>query len=224
MKRPDGSDPAAYGDPAKWPPDRWAWEFLRRNEQFLAACKAVKDEALSIEHQLGIAETFHLKRFKPAAEPYSGAGFKKALFKVSAVSFWTRLNESDEAKRPRTLLAGEMAVLLDLNAALFSKRALEKQLAMATRLATKQLAQLVAARGMKLPTHKVRKDGLFELLRILDADAAGTKHREIFIQVFPNKAKTEPASGAAWRETFKPLIKRARKLAAEDYLKLTLAG
>ena len=60
-KRPDGLSLDRYKGHEKWSYRRWAWEFLRRNEDFIAACDALnRNEKTEIE----IAEEFHLADFK----------------------------------------------------------------------------------------------------------------------------------------------------------------
>ena len=94
-KRPDGTDVERYIGMEKWSYRRWAWEFLRRNEQFLAACKRA-NSAESNDEKAKVAAEFGLKRYKPYTESFTGAS-GKPLFAAGSISSWSQLDiEKDE--------------------------------------------------------------------------------------------------------------------------------
>lgn len=172
-QRPFGDDPAAYEGWAHWSRGQWAWEFLRRNDEFQRGCQ---DET----HDSGtLAARFHLKRFKHFGDQY--AQERKAAFRVGIRSFprsktfVKRLKAGKHDPEHFTTLLTSTEVLLKFQLAP-TKRALNTSIARQCRQAEEKLQALAAL----LRAHKnadeelgsgvhefVRKD-LLKALRALD--------------------------------------------------------
>ena len=223
-ERPNGKSLEQYKGADTWSRKRWAWEFLRRNVDFLERCKALKKnvpEALSEED---VASQFGLKRFKSAAEPYSKKGeFQKPRFVAESVPSYSRLLDEHPARRVRLLQAGEVAFILDLDAALLNAASLRKQIAVLTKIAKKRLGELAELRKVeKVPKHRVHENQLLSFIRILDARAAGMKRQDIFELVFPDEAEQCARKAGTWEDVYSPLEARAKEYVARDHIKLVL--
>ncbi len=59
-KRPIGREKNEYSGHEQWTFQRWAWEFLRRNSDFQAACKQAAGNPVD---EQAVAEQFGLKKF-----------------------------------------------------------------------------------------------------------------------------------------------------------------
>lgn len=62
-RRPSGENLEDYDGHDRWSYRRWAWEFLRRNDQFIGACRALEDGDEPRRDE--IAKQVGLKKFKP---------------------------------------------------------------------------------------------------------------------------------------------------------------
>ena len=222
--RPNGESPEQYKGVRTWSRKRWAWEFLRRNADLLKQCSALDKDAPEALSKEDIAEQFGLKRFKSAAEPYSKKGkFQKPRFVAESVPSYSRLLDEHPPRRVRALQAGEVAFILDLDAALLNAASLRKQISVLTKTAKKRLSELAELRKVaKVPAHRVHENQLLSFIRILDARAAGMKRRDVFELVFSGEADHCAGEGSTWEDVYSPLEARAKEYAARDYIKLVL--
>ncbi|CAN7321771.1 DUF6499 domain-containing protein [Variovorax paradoxus] len=223
--RPNGKSLEQYKGTDTWSRKRWAWEFLRRNVDFLKHCKALTKNAPEALSEEDIARQFGLKRFKSAAEPYSKKGkFKQPRFVAESVPSYSRLLDEHPARRIRLLQAGEVAFILDLDAALLNAASLRKQIAVLTKIAKRRLGVLAELRKVaKVPSHRIHQDQLLSFIRILDARAAGMKRQDVFELVFRDEAAQCAQKAGGWEDVYSPLEARAKEYAARDYIKLVLS-
>ena len=99
--RPDGTDTDRYKGSMKWSYRRWAWEFLRRNEEFEMVCRQA-DANGSDEEKARIASEFGLRSYKSYAEPYVGKS-GRPRFTNGLVTSISHLDcDQDQDRRIRT--------------------------------------------------------------------------------------------------------------------------
>jgi len=218
--RPDGYEEDRYKNLEKWTYHRWAWEFLRRNEDFIKACEKTKiladgDEQ---EEKKRVAAEFRLAKFKNYTEGYtSGAG--KPIFTIGTIRTWGSLIDDKEISIK--LKAGQMVVRFNLNNMLDDAGSYTKQLRLAEAKVSLKLEELKALMNHKEKVqHKPRPHPYGQYLRILDHLASGKSHLECANLIFPENAnindKTEMQSFIS------SPIRAARKLAKTGYLNLSL--
>lgn len=173
-KRPDGTNEKDYANCEKWPPKRWAWEFLRRNPSFRSDSKAVlgKSEA----EQRAVAEKYSLKRFKPANEAYRGP-HGVPIFLGSSIRSWTNWDESLLELTKIKLKQSQVVILFDLEKAMVDRRSLRAQLLEAEKRLRSRLAELEAVRRKKADDHKPKSHVLKTYLRLLDLKYVAKKTR-----------------------------------------------
>lgn len=192
-KRPDGTDESRYKGSEKWSYRRWAWEFLRRNTDFIAACKRVRRKGTGKDEQI-VATDFGLQKFKPFTEGYSGIS-GKPVFSVGSITSWTNIDsdtpEAEPIKSIRpALLGGQVIVRFDVASAIADKQILEKQLR-ATRIRLENRLTKYAKKLNKEVTkkHPHRVSLFVEYLRLLDGAAAGRTQFESALSATPRLAE-----------------------------------
>ncbi|BEP53042.1 hypothetical protein GmRootV118_02860 [Variovorax sp. V118] len=223
-ERPNGKNLEQYKGAGTWSRKRWAWEFLRRNVDFLERCKELKKNVPGALPAEDVARQFGLKRFKSAAEPFWKKGeFQKPRFVAESVPSYSRLVDEQPARRVRPLKVGEVAFILNLDTALLHAASLRKQIAVVTKIAKKRLGELAELREVAtVPKHRIHENQLLSFIRILDARAAGMKRRDVFELVFPDEAEQCARKAGTWEDVYSPLEARAKEYAAGDYIKLVL--
>lgn len=128
-KRPDGTNPDDYKWHKRWSFRLWAWQFLRRNTAYQAACDNLKNVRGDIEGEKSrIAAKFGLKRYKYYREGYSQN--KRPIFVVGSFAIRSNLPAgNDESRIIRMSIApGAVAVRFDLQAMLNKSFGLKGQL------------------------------------------------------------------------------------------------
>lgn len=186
---PDGMTLERYSRLKEWSYKKWAWEFLRRNKQFRAACKRAKLTD-SDDERAKVAAEFGLKRYKPYTEKFKGES-GKPLFSAGSISSWSNLDsEEDKSRRVRVLLDnGQILVRFDLASSLADAEILKKQI----RLTEIRLEKRLKAYELKLKKesqfrrHKVSQFGQY--LRLLDLNLAGKSQIYSGLLIAPAKAK-----------------------------------
>lgn len=173
-KRPDGTDVERYAGCEKWSYRRWAWEFLRRNEHFRAACKAadVSDQA---NVKARIAAEYGLKCYKSYKEGYvSESG--RPIFAAGSITSWSYLDcENDESKRLRVSLnGGQVLIRFDVASALSDIQILEKQIRLADSRLRKRLKSIEVQLNKEAMVRRNKVSTFGHYLRLLDLRAAGT--------------------------------------------------
>lgn len=171
VKRPTGLKAADYGKFEKWTFRRWAWEFLRRNDDFAKRCRAAGEDLAARQ---AVADDFGLKRFKSFAEGYSKGS--KPRFSDDAICSWTWQEGQDRQARIR-IERGQVLIRFDLSTTTNDSAVLDAQLRAAkSRLNKRQAAYL---KEMALPEpkeHKKKPVYFLQSLRLLDLMAYGKKH------------------------------------------------
>ncbi|MBX3618633.1 MAG: hypothetical protein KF891_01375 [Rhizobacter sp.] len=174
-QRPKGTYVADYAGYQSWSYQRWAWEFLRRNEGFIEACDAVAEDDLA--RQVEIAAAYKLKRFRHYGWEFQGTKAAKPRFLPSDVSFWVFKGEHPTHHPKLSMQNGQIFVRFDLAQAILDSGAIEAQLRKAHRVLNNQFKKYIQSAGIKPPrAHKPRKDDYLRLIRLLDLlDADGRK-------------------------------------------------
>lgn len=189
---PSGEDLAEYEGHENWPPRRWAWEFLRRNDRFRRACRSVDPQ--DIRGQKKIAREFGLREFKDYRMPF-GTGRRRPKFRVNWIGYTT--NAGRKSKRTissRTLLPGQVIVRFDLASMCWDKKAIEPQLRVARKVIEEQLA--IHAKAQFGADHVVqdrrpKSDLLIRHLRTLDLLRRRLSIPQIIGKLYPALTKTE---------------------------------
>lgn len=218
-KRPDGMDVTRYEKCEKWSYHQWAWEFLRRNANFIEDCKKVR---LGGKGKQAVARKFGLKKFKDFIENYSIESFRTA-FSIASPSLWSSLNVSEQKARKIgiNLWPGQLIVRLDFAAAIKHEGAIDKQVNDAIRIISKK-ASVYKTRYQDLTKQHKRKEQTFGIyIRLLDLKAAGKTHLECGEILLKNKMQGT-ASPDDFRDDIKQRLKAARKMANEDYKYLSV--
>ncbi|WP_132979290.1 transcriptional regulator domain-containing protein [Pigmentiphaga sp. D-2] len=223
MPLPNGEDQNAYKNFVKWPKRRWAWEFLRRNPKFQAACKELDtlDEADAKKRKRKeIRIQFHLRFFKHAEERY-GRGPQRPVFTPTAA--WKV--EEDKNTRDVTVKLEEAHCLVrfDVRPMLLTnssfkyqfkqaKSAIELTMEDYLRRHPGQAAEKFSWKGSELP--------MIQLLRLLDMKAAGqTNKSEAYRKIFV--PDDDELSNETAKKSFNA-YKRAESIADHRYLALAL--
>lgn len=171
--RPDGLSLDRYKGHETWSYRRWAWEFLRRDDDFIRACAAVDSNERT---QRDVAKEFHLLHFKHCNMGFKSKKSPAPSYTVQAIKKWANL-KCGETKELQVRLKAELApgqVLLrfDLNQEFIVGGSLDAQLRVAKRTLEKTLTAYVEATKKKpAPKKKPERKIFLELLRRLDAVA-----------------------------------------------------
>lgn len=224
-KRPDGLDESRYKNINKWTFHQWAWEFLRRNAQYIDACKRVR--LGSEEEKQVVADRFKLKKFKDYTEAYIGAT-GKPKFSIGSITSSSNLNTNPKRVRNKLFKIeyGQIVIRFDLGQAIQDKNALKKQLRLAEQRLKKDLAEYEAQTKQTAASIDFRPTVFGKYLRILDCLDKRLSQYETAKVIFPshvNKYHDAPPKNirGALVEKIKPNIKSAREI-AENYLSLSV--
>lgn len=115
-----------YPDYKLWDSQRWAWEFLRRNTDFIGDCQEIKGRKSSKQEQ-AIAEKYGLSFFKHYSE--IDGPFPKFINKI--IDSWKN-KEGQESKVEINLKHGQMLILFNVNQTLETSFELRAQIKSAT--------------------------------------------------------------------------------------------
>lgn len=219
-KRPDRNNPGRYKNLENWKYRKWAWEFLRRNTEFISECKRV--ESGTDAEKLAVAKLFELKKFKMYSEKYKGAsGIPQ--FSMGSISSWTNLDCNSEEDRQILIRISPGQVLVRFNLAPVIKdvKALDKQLRLAERRVKKRLTvyEELIKKEAAVHKHKAMNFGMY--IRLLDLMAGGKKPLECAKLIFPSKV-SDGRTDHYLRQDIKAPIAAALKLANEGYIYLSV--
>lgn len=140
--------PVVYADES-WSFLRFAWEFLRLNESFKAAC----DKAEDSESKRKVAREYGLKHFVHYREEFDTSPVR-IRFNGADISSWSNISTNKEKKvlPDRSLRPGEIAIYFDLNYMLDERsKSFEKQLDQAKQTLSKRLASYAKKQNKHLP-------------------------------------------------------------------------
>jgi hypothetical protein len=162
--RPDGTSDKYYAKCEKWPPKRWAWEFLRRNPNFVLDTESVRGQTEA--EQLAVANKYGLGRVKPASDRYRGVhGFPQ--FFGGIIKCWPNLEDASR-KLSSTVGKNQMVILFDLEQMIADRASLRNQLDQAEKRLQKSLKELEIKNGKKAAAHKPKWEAMKFNLRLLD--------------------------------------------------------
>ena len=214
--RPTGEDVARYKKMDKWTYKKWAWEFLRRNPDYIADCKKVVS-AFDDEKD-AIARKYGLKKFKYNREGYR-EGVGRPKFDRGSMGFIPNLNEDATITRKINIAPGKVLVQFDLVTAFCDKKALNKQIRRTENMLDiykKQLpAKLIEQINVQKP--KVMNFGIY--IRLLDALAANKTTEECADLIFPNEKYEKPSFK---NKKVRDKIKSAKSYALDKYRYLSI--
>ncbi|MBI4807736.1 MAG: hypothetical protein HY799_02125 [Nitrosomonadales bacterium] len=219
-KRPDGVDTNRYKNLEKWSYRKWAWEFLRRNPEYIAECKRLRSGTDA--EKLAVAQQFGLKKFKEYSEGYKGpSGMPR--FSMGSISSWTNLDCDNTDGRRVAIRLGYAQVLVRFNLApvIQEKKALDKQFRMAEQRIKKRLAVYEKIITKEAASHKYKAVSFGIYIRLLDLLNAGASPLECAQQVFPGKVNNAQTENYL-RQAVKNPINSAKKMAEEGYLHLSV--
>ncbi len=212
----------AYRETKDWKKKRWAWEFLRRNPEFLAACVEVDKGVKSAED---VAEKYGLLHFKHCRESYKGDVHAPPKFLGTVIKWRFRLQEEDSEQDRRRLKVSEMVVVLRLEPCLYNTSSLDAQLRAARCAATKNLKKLAKLRNETLrPGRVTQRHQWVTYLRILDALANGKTHDEVALLVYAQDYKLDKKTREERVSFVKERIASARKMARSGYLDVAFSA
>lgn len=180
-----------YPDYKLWDSQRWAWEFLRRNTEFITDCDSIKSRNLAKQKQ-AIAEKYGLSFFKH----YSEKNEPHPQFINKIINHWTS-NEGHEEEFSINLKPGQMLVLFNVDQTLKTNFELRAQIKSATEALEKYRKDLIidsTAIGIDEKPPKRRSSSPVHYLRhlkVIDSRAKNISWAKIAKLVFYEKIKTD---------------------------------
>ncbi|MBS3913961.1 MAG: hypothetical protein KG003_05645 [Bacteroidetes bacterium] len=216
LPRPNGKDINRYKGMEKWSYRKWAWEFLRRNNDFILACK--KCEVGTDDEKQAIANQFGLLRFKDYRDPYTGS-YGKPKFTSDLLTSWSNQN-GDRSSKSIELEQGMVLVRFDLNASFIDTQSLDKQLQLAKGRLKKRLKEYSEKLNKKTVTHhhSFKTFGIY--IRLLDLLANRKTYAECARDIEPIKSADKTKEELS--ENIKQRIKKAREYTTHGYRFLAL--
>ncbi|MDR3571286.1 MAG: hypothetical protein P4L81_03750 [Candidatus Pacebacteria bacterium] len=167
---PDGTDISAYEGFETWHYRRWAWEFLRRNDDFREACSGLKklhgdDRDL---RKREIAKEFMLRNFRHCDRKVRDQD--RIAFLAQKISPFS----PSVTEWGASLENYEVAIVFDLRPSLYAKNAIKSQLENTRKTLLKRLAEFktLIAFENKSAAATVKEDVYLHRLRVLDARRA----------------------------------------------------
>lgn len=133
IRRPSGRSVEEYVGFEQWTYKRWAWEFLRRNPEFQAACDKAGEDTGKRQQ---VAKRFGLKRFVRYQRQTRRPDWAPE-FDSSTVSKWSWIKGREKMPALK-FLAGDVVIRFRLAATALDDAALDAQLADAKRYMTEQ--------------------------------------------------------------------------------------
>lgn len=224
-----------YKSNQKWSPRRWAWEFLKRNLEFIELCddaRHLTGDAKAVA-EFSIAKKFQLKKFKDYTENYSP---KNPIFLSTSIYKWK--GGSEKRKPDKTtirvkLLPGQVVIRFQVDATLNNSRAIKVQLESAKIHLERYRDDLInyAKKESQQPEGGEKRTDRFNpqpavflrRLKIIDAKRRGLTRNEIYKEVFPDKFKELDGDKDALHDLFKTEIPEATKM-LDKYLEIAAIG
>jgi hypothetical protein len=218
-RRPTGLEISDYEGCNNWSYHQWAWEFLRRNEEYIADCKEVRDGKKS---KMAVARKYGLKKFRGYKCNYiHKSGLPK--FSITSPFVWSDLNMTK--KKPRkiklNLHAGEMIIRLDLASAIEHTGAIDKQVIEAVKLIEKNVSDFKSSYKSLSKAHKRQEETFGIYLRLLDLKA-DKKSNLICGKILLTKKVNSGADNDDLRQDIKQRLRQAKELSTNDYKYLSV--
>ena len=229
---PTGDNVDEYIDWPAWSNVRWAWEFLRRNQEYAELCNMVKNNSIDAKECTRIVKRkFGLLDFKDYLEPFD-TSFKPPRFASAKVASFSRVTRKQEKAHLLVskirISRGEVLIRFDVTQ-IDTLRSLEGQIAAAAELLTLRENQWLKRK--KVEREKAQRNNYFllSLLRLLDFDktrkAVSTygvlTNSEVYRMLYPftlDEKKRDVSSSPSARDVFDKEFYAARKK-AESYTK-----
>lgn len=170
----DGTKRSQYEQCKSWSYKRWAWEFLCRNKQFIAACDKVingtdKEKAL-------VAKKYGLVQFKYYGDVQTKNNVYP-LFKDGVIKIWENLSNESICKKVN-IFPGQVIIRFRLASDINAELALKAQLGKAEKLLKKKLAEYEKTITKSIGKKELRTSSFIESIRILDMLASGIESVE----------------------------------------------
>jgi hypothetical protein len=215
-RRPRWNDVSSYPDHTTWSFSRWAWEFLRRNVEFIAECERAMDDD-SPDIKKGVANKFGLRDFKPFNQNFEWGVIPEWLNILPEVlaSPLVGVYPIKETVKP-----GRVVLSFDLNEMLKNRPVLDAQLFNAQVYLQGRLAEFATLNGRAIRSPRPHKSVLFDYLRVYDArvDAKVGENRIIAMELFPDEYGIE--NDYAGERRVSTYFKRAKEFVESSYLEL----
>lgn len=174
---PDGADISAYDGWETWDYTRYAWEYLRRNDEFRSACEELQkftgDDRDAKKRE--ITERFLLGKYRHCDAQIAGG--KSIAFQALQISPFKPESTSWQMQ----LKNYQAAIVFDLRPSLYAKDAVKVQLDNARNAIEKRLSKLRQLDGSKgkAAATTIKRAAHLHRLRVLDARRAGRSWEEI---------------------------------------------
>lgn len=172
---PTGDNLDEYIDWQAWSNVRWAWEFLRRNQEYAELCNMVKNGSIDVKKCKRIVKRkFGLLDFKDCFEPFDmSASFKPPRFVSAKVASFSRVTRKQEKAHLLVskirISRGEVLIRFDVTQ-IDTLRSLKGQIAAATELLKLRENQWLKRKEVERGKGQRNNYYLLSLLRLLDFD------------------------------------------------------
>jgi len=212
---PTGLDDANYLGSRIWSSRRYAWEFLRRNQDYQTFCLRVINGEVTNKATIKttLTEQFGLLKFKSYLENYQP---NRPRFTSSEVSYWSDISNTPYSVRKNInieLGPGEIIFRLSLKSAAISTKSLGAHLRSIEKLLNLKSEHWRTENSAECKTPRERVSEYLPLLRIIDLvnytltlPQSEVKSRsELFEIVYPRLARTAtgtPAPKGAFNSQF----------------------
>ena len=220
--RPDGLLVERYKGHENWSYRKWAWQFLRRDRDFIRACEAVDGK---VREAAEVAKEFHLSSFKHYRMGFASEGNPAPRFLVRtirSVKHLVNINLEDPNIAFRTRLRlGEIWIKFDLNHEYIVGGSIKAQLRVAKTVLKKSMQEY--SESQKRSPKKVRRPQakiFLHLLRSLDAEASHGSLVEGMCRLYPEKF--EGLESDQKSKEAASLMRTAREYSKEVYLSLAV--
>ena len=220
--RPTGLELDRYKGHENWSYRRWAWEFLRRDVDFIKACEAVDRKEREV---IAVAAEFHLSQFKHYKKGFKSKSEVAPKFSARTIQSIKNIEGVDPENRTiaiRTRLQpGQVLLIFNINHECIVHGSIKAQLRVAKKVLNDSFSAYTRNqnRGAKKENRPQMKN-LVDLLRNLDAEASHETLIQGMERLHPEKfasLESEEKSKEAWK-----LMRTARKYAKEVYLSLAV--
>lgn len=163
--RPNWQDKSSYPDHKDWSFSNWAWEFLRRNEDFQRQC--ISAENASAAKQLQVAKQFGLQDLKDFREDFFTSNVPEWLSVLPGVL--SRATKKGGKLGERSIPHGQVVMSFDLAQMLNNRPTLDAQVYNAGFYLNECLKEYAALQGKSPRSPRPQKAKLFKYLRVYDA-------------------------------------------------------